>query len=201
MTVEEFKDIISANTSSILVQKYLFDYPAHCFVDNPELYSEFRSKICNAFEIHEQNFTIVGSAKTGFSLAPGKYGKVFSDTSDIDIVIVSDKLFTFLWSELLAFRKRTLYKLNPTYKKRFNELQWIMFFGNIRLDKLSNDFDFAKKWWEFFNSISKDSRFGPRLVRGTIYRSWNHVSDYYEKSFDDLRTKIEQEAAHESNGD
>ncbi len=126
-----------------VANKYLFDSFPYCFKDNPDLYYFMREEICKFFNIHPKNFCIVGSGKIGFSLNPKKYGKEFDNYSDIDIVLISDELFHQLWLKLIYFKKNSMYKLSPIYKKRFNELQNILFYGVIRLDKLSNDFDFA----------------------------------------------------------
>lgn len=195
---ENFESDLFEQPISIVANKYLFDNFPYCFKEAPEKFSVFREEICTSFNIHPKNFCIVGSGKTGFSLNPKKYGKIFDYLSDIDVVLISEDLFQKLWLELIEFKKSSLYRLSPFYKKRFNELQSIIFFGIIRLDKLSNDFDFAKDWWDFFNKLSKNENYGLHRVRGAIFKSWQHVSIYYEYSLDSLKSHIE--VKYESNG-
>ncbi|MGA3085596.1 MAG: hypothetical protein ABSE95_12515 [Thermodesulfobacteriota bacterium] len=173
-----------------VVQICLFDSPPYCFADNPFLFQTFRKEICDKFEIHPQNFTIVGSAKLGFSLNPEKIGQPFTDGSDIDVVLVSEELFQNLWVQLIEFQRTVLFTLDSNIRQKFDYLQKVLFFGIIRLDKLSNDFPFAKEWWEFFNKISTDRRFGPRRVRAAIFKTWKHASFYYEYSIKKIKEKI-----------
>lgn len=71
MIPDETRALIKTQTPKELVQQILFDgYLPYCFRYDQEAYKKFRSEICDTFKIHPQNFTIVGSAKTGFSLNP-----------------------------------------------------------------------------------------------------------------------------------
>ncbi|MBN2315864.1 MAG: hypothetical protein JXM79_18190 [Sedimentisphaerales bacterium] len=173
-----------------VVQKYLFDGFPFCFQEDPGVFYDFRKNVCDNFRIHQQNFAIVGSAKVGFSLSPEKYGNSFSDSSDIDIVLVSDELFEELWLKLIEFKHTTLFRLDSTIQIRFQQLQKMLFYGTIRFDKLTNDFPVAKEWWEYFNKVSKDERFGPRRVRAAFFKGWKHVSYYYEESLRKLRQTL-----------
>ncbi len=184
------KDLLSTPIRDV-TNKYLFDNYPFCFQDKPDLLIQFRNDICDQFKIHNKNFCIVGSGKIGFSLRPSKYGSKFSEASDIDIVLISDELFQSLWLQLLAFKKTSTYKLSPQFKKKFFDLQKIFFYGIVRFDKLSNDFSFAKEWWVFFNSLSKDSKYGGRRIRAAIFKDWWYVSNYYEYSMNKIKNKLE----------
>lgn len=180
MDREAFEKILSARPIPEVVQELLFEGIPYCFKDTPDLYKDFRKEICDKFQIHPQNFTVIGSAKIGFSLKPKYYGRPFSEESDIDVVLVSDDLFQQLWIQLIKFKKTTVFQLNYYQREKFKELQSILFYGSIRLDMVTDDFPFAKDWWEFFNKLSTDKRFGPRRIRAMIFKSWQHVSIYYE---------------------
>ena len=191
MTKNEFDLLLQKTSATDIVQKYILDGIPFCFQENPGLYDIFRQTICNRFQIHPQNFTIVGSAKVGFSMAPEKYGNPFSEESDIDVVLVSEDLFQNLWLKLIEFKRTTVYKLSKYQRDRFNEFQSILFYGNIRLDMISADFPFVREWWEFFNTISLDDRFGPRRIRARIFKSWSHVSFYYENGIRKIKEQNE----------
>lgn len=190
MELVEFQDHLKNKQPSEIVQRYLFDFSPYCFAANPSLYQVFRGEICNNFNIHPQNFTIIGSAKLGFSLNPDKFGSPFTDASDIDVVLVSEELFQQLWFQLIEFRRTTFFRLDSRSKKKFEDLQRFLFFGTIRLDKLSNDFPFARDWWEFFNKMSIDNRFGPRRIRAAIFKTWQHASFYYENTITKIKENL-----------
>ena len=191
--LNDFKEKLATRPTSDIVQEVLFDAFPYCFKEKPSSYGIFRKEICDIFQIHPQNFSIVGSAKVGFSLSPEKFGREFNESSDIDVVLVSEELFQEIWLQLIEFKRKTLFKLDRRYKERFETLQYSLFYGIIRLDRLSDDFDFAKKWWVFFNKLSVDKRFGPRRIRGALFKSWKHVSLTYEENIRKLREQ------HESN--
>lgn len=195
MTFEEFKKLTYEMPSIKLVQLCLLDSFPFCFQSNQELYNILRSEVCFKFNIHERDFAIVGSAQTGFSLNPKNLGRPYSDASDIDIILVSDELFQKIWIDLLDYRKKSYASLDPRYRKNFSKLQYILFFGILRLDKLSNEFDFAKKWWEFFNRLSIDKRFGPRRIRAALFKSWKHVNYYYARNFEEIKERYNNESA------
>jgi len=186
LNLVEFKKDLRSSKPEEVVQKYLFDRSPYCFADKPQRYIDFRKEICEKFKIHLQNFAIVGSSKVGFSLNPTKFGTVFSESSDVDVVLVSEELFQNLWIDLIRFQRDEFTFLPDQCKKRFNELQYILFWGQVRMDKLPDEFTAAKEWWEFFNRLSTDPRFGPRRVRAMIFKTWKHVSFYYEKNIREL---------------
>lgn len=193
--VELIDRINREKTKNVVQELYFDDKIPFCFENNPRLFYQFRDEICDFLKIHPQNFCIVGSAKTGFSLNTDKtknrFGKSFDETSDIDLVLVSEEIFQNLWIELLDFQKNIVLKLDFTKKKNFNELQHIFFWGLIRFDKLTNDFPFAKEWWEFFNRLSIKNDYGPRRIRAGLYKSWYHVTLNYERNLNEIRNYYE----------
>jgi len=56
-------------------------------------YVIFREQVADRFGVGSQDVCIVGSAKLGFSPSPFKFGTPFSQTSDVDVVIISQPLF------------------------------------------------------------------------------------------------------------
>jgi hypothetical protein len=187
---DEFVEIIKETSSIEVVQRYLLDEVPFVYKDNPEIYYKLRQHICKEIGIHPQNFSIVGSAQLGFSISPVKLGRPFSIDSDIDIVLVSNRLFENLWNRLIKYKSTSFYKLNSTLRKKFNELQNIIFYGQIRMDKLSNSFDFAKEWWTLFNKLSIDPNYGKRHIRAAIFKSWFHACNYYEAGIEKVRETL-----------
>jgi len=56
-------------------------------------YVIFREQVAERFGVGSQDVCIVGSAKLGFSPSPVKYGVSFKETSDVDVVVISESLF------------------------------------------------------------------------------------------------------------
>ena len=71
-------------------------------------YFDLRSEVAGHFGLHPDEVLIVGSTKLGFRVAPSKQYRLFSDESDIDVVLVSSTLSSSSFSKLhaLAWRCR-----------------------------------------------------------------------------------------------
>jgi hypothetical protein len=81
----------------VIVQKYIVHGTPYIFNNDEDKYFDLKREIAANFSEHYNNVHMVGSAKLGFSIAPRKLWRPFSIESDIDIVIVSTKLFEKLW--------------------------------------------------------------------------------------------------------
>ena len=145
-----------------------------CAVISPEAYFCLRDTVAKKFSLHPNEVLVVGSAKLGFSIAPGKKYKIFGENSDIDVVIISSYFFELIWKNLRRYESQGGYwEYNESFKKFF-------FRGWIRPDKLPPDhkFEFAKEWWEFFNTLSVSREFDLVRIRGAIYKDWDFLESY-----------------------
>lgn len=192
MNVDEFEKHLMTKEAFDIVQELLYDAPTFCFREKPELYFRLRKKICENFDIHQQNFAIVGSAKTGFSLDPKNYPRQFDEGSDIDVVLVSEEMFQFIWLNLLQIEKGQIWRHDLRNRQELKYLKKLIFQGWIRMDIIYKNFDFAKKWWEFFNKITLEELDGCRQLHVGIFKTWYHASLYYEQSIRQLREKYER---------
>lgn len=75
------------------------------FKDTPLLYAQIKTYLAHLLDVIPRNITMVGSGRTGFSMAPKSYGKEFSPESDLDFSIVSEKLFNACHDNFLAWKK------------------------------------------------------------------------------------------------
>jgi len=189
-TYEQLVATVIEQSPRDVVQRYILDLFPYCFKDSPELYWELREMVCFRLGIHPQNFAIAGSGKLGFSIAPKKLGKPFDDGSDLDVILVSQRLFYEIWDKLVTFRDRPDYRLQSSEKRKAcHTLKYTLFFGHVMLEVLTQNFDFAKDWWKFFNKLSVDDRFGPRQINAAVFRDWLYVDRFYERSIRAIKSK------------
>lgn len=129
---------------------------------------------------------MVGSCKLGFSIAPNKRYRHFGESSDVDIVVVSESLFDNLWEKL------HYYADHGGYWERLQEFKNYLFNGWIRPDKLppSNSFEMASEWWEFFNELSRSGAYSSFKVRGAIYKNWYFLESYQLRSVSACKDEI-----------
>jgi hypothetical protein len=93
--------------ANYMLDRYFHTGQSAVFIGaSPDAEASFKYSVATTFfgafgiRIHPFQIVISGSAHLGFSPVPGKLGKPFdSNTSDIDISIVSPELFDLLWTE------------------------------------------------------------------------------------------------------
>ena len=109
MRQDVINDISNLDTISIY-KKYLLGQDVWYFKQKEpdkylQIYDSFKHYVANCLEINFNNISIVGSAKTGISLSPGKDFKMFNTDSDFDLVLVSPVLFYQFWDAYLDLFK------------------------------------------------------------------------------------------------
>jgi len=167
-----FKQELLQTTSSKRVQKRIIF--GDCLMLNKDAYHALRATVGGHFGVHPNEVLVVGSAKLGFSIAPKKRYQIFSETSDIDVVIVSSQLFDSFWKAVFQlWNEKVLWPQEESFKK-------YLFKGWIRPDKLpqSENFHQYATWWEFFRQLTSSGSFGPYKIAGAIYKDWDFLQGY-----------------------
>lgn len=141
-TVEEFRAILVSRQLEAIVREYVFQGPAFVFGDRPSAMALLRQHLRANLTVKEENVVIVGSAKIGFSLNPDNFPRLFSEESDIDVLIVDERLFDRVWLTLLRWQHpRRIMGLDRPYHEwarvRRKEIYWGWFMPDkIRFDGL-----------------------------------------------------------------
>lgn len=73
------------------------------FTPCPALYEAFRTWLAQNLSVHRKDITLVGSARVGYSLKPSSFGRAFTADSDLDLVVISESLFSSLSETFSAF--------------------------------------------------------------------------------------------------
>ena len=151
--------------------------PSEEIIDKMDYFKEIVSK---SFKINFHNLQIVGSAKVGYSLSPQKLLKPFHDeadgvsSSDIDIAVISEKLFVMFWDKLRKVR-------GIRYRHFYNHLTESIFRGYIN-DKDLIHIDEIKKEWDYLSSpVNIDLQDKLRFIHPItyrIYRNWDDLQEY-----------------------
>lgn len=157
-------------------------------------YYEFRKKIANNFDVSFHEVYITGSAKLGFS--PFK-GKEFDLDSDIDVAIISSRLFEeIMWSiNKYQLDYRASRRTPDIYEiKKYHDFLEYTALGWIRPDKLPVSFqmkELKNRWFDFFNSLSfGKSEVGNYKVSAGVFKTYQHYESYIVNGFDGLRNKL-----------
>lgn len=189
MNVEEMKAAIESTPAEEIYNElyisgdvWLFK---KLFKDNWFLqYDEFKKYIAKKLDVHYNNVGIAGSAKLGFSLNPQKDYKAFDETSDVDIIIVSQRLFYEFWEQYL----NDSYNLT-TRIKNINYVCFCIFRKYLTLDCFRNN-DYYNDWQKKTGDFEKDIQLLFQIendIHYRIFESWDSVKMYYISSINWLK--------------
>lgn len=181
-----------------IVKDHLFSGEAHVFRQRPADFQLLRNHLASRLAITPDNITVIGSAKTGFSLSPHNFPRAFADNSDIDVLVVDERLFDAVWHCLLAWnypRRHTLGGSDWAWlKRRREELYWGWFVPDrIRFDGLSLPHflkplrNISTAWFNAFRGLGLLPPFAGRDVSGRLYRSWKHATHYHVEGLRQIR--------------
>lgn len=82
-----------------LARLWLSEGIPYAFSECPAVFEVLRGWLATRLDVHPKEISLTGSARIGSSISPGKQGKAFSATSDLDLLVVSEKLFGQLREE------------------------------------------------------------------------------------------------------
>lgn len=167
-----YQQSLVVESTSDIVRRFITFGDSH--IINEESLFRLKAEVADHFDVHPTEVLLVGSAKLGFSIAYNKRYQPFGDSSDIDLALVSTKLFDKIWE--LVF----LYWSEGNYWDREDDFKRYLFRGWIRPDKLppSSKFNIGKEWWEFFRNLTSTGKYGPYKITGGLYRSWVFFESY-----------------------
>ncbi len=202
-TVDEFRKVLVSSPLHEVVKGYVFGGTPYVFRDRPETFGILRKHLREHLKVADENVTIVGSARIGFSLSPDTFPRQFSHRSDIDVLVVSETLFDDVWKTMLQWNYPHRYRLMGSdwnwSKQRRDDLYW----GWFRPDRIRYDGltlpgvlkplrDISTVWFNTFRSLAQFSEFAAREVSGRLYRSWDHAYLYHADGLGQIRQIVKQ---------
>lgn len=173
-------------SDEIIVQRHIIHPPPFVFNGDNDKYFALKSIISDFFNINPEEVKMVGSAKLGFSIVPFQLWKPFDDSSDIDMVIVSSKVFDDFWRDLYDFNIHLTVRTQEEQDMYYKFLDYF-FKGWIRPDLFPFRYPQKRKWFTFFKSISY-GKFGQRKVTGAIYKNMEFFEKYHTLNIRRLRS-------------
>jgi predicted nucleotidyltransferase len=195
MNLDEFSaELESKNDQDDILdfcRKHVLHGTPYVFYSRDEEFYEFRKRIANKFGIPFHEIFITGSAKLGFSPFKKKY---FDYDSDIDVAIVSPRLFEQLMSSIAEYqmmirKNRTVVRVSEI--EMYHSFLEYAALGWIRPDKLPVSFQMRAikdNWFEFFRGISDGkSEVGNYQVNAGVFKSYKHLESYILSGMQDLK--------------
>lgn len=178
MRKEKLLKILREKGPIHFVDEYLFDqYSWYCPTQTGRDYDDIRHAMSTVFMTQPQNIALVGSAKYGFSMAPEKDFRPFSNTeSDLDMVVVSKALFNSTWKHLrIAYYRGTVGVLNIYQADVFKR------FFTVGTDEF-RDTKYLRDLMILLMQARKASTGSlgmPQEIKIRVYSSWTDVKSYH----------------------
>ena len=142
-----------------------------------EEYFTLRNTIADEFQLHPSGVIVVGSCRTGFSVAPEQRYREARPGSDLDVAIVSLERFDRYWDDVFAYSEA-----NDAWKtsREYGRFITTLFNGWIDPRWLPNvkQFEQAFRWRNFFDRLMKSRQFGRRRITARLYRTWSRLEAY-----------------------
>jgi hypothetical protein len=206
VTAQEFQLLLTAKGDRDLLGTCLRDdFVPYVFEPAPASWVSFRSVLVSDLGVNPGDIAVVGSGRLGFSLKPRNNFKIFSERSDIDVIIVNHELFDWLWLALLE----AAYPRPPVTEEDvggwLKKLRYEVYTGwmsplKIQLDhriygrKAKPVSEFNTRWFNSFKNAAQHPPRRHKTVSARLYQSWQHADLYHLNSLSELRKSIAEGA-------
>ena len=161
-----------------------------------------RGHIAEDFDVDAADVLIVGSAKVGFTLVhkrardPDEADRPpfspFSDASDVDVAIVSDRLFDSVWKSCFEFWHGSGYANAETYWPGGTQFRDYLFRGWMRPDKLPSEgaFKYRNQWFDYFRILTGNRAAGDAKITAGLYREAYFLQAYQHIAIEQCRATV-----------
>jgi hypothetical protein len=201
--IQQLKLMSHEDKDSYLRQRMTEGIP-FVFHYNPLLYESIRTWLAKKINIHPKDITLIGSGRTGFSFAPPPdFGKKFSDSSDIDLTIISSEKFEKLVADFEKWKNDlALNMVAPKNKKEsdFWSQNIASLPGNInrgfidtyKIPNLNNHAAFINNaLWELGERLNATPSFLRRpKISSRVYKDWRQFTRQFMLNADHTLSKI-----------
>ena len=190
-TQEEFKELLRTGNLDDVIEDHLFTGLPFSFSDRPDVYQQMVRAISRGLKVPRQDICVVGSARLGFSLSPYKFGALFNQYSDLDIIVVSSLLFDPSWMDILTNQRARWSSLKQSTKDHLQEHREKdhIYNGWIYPSLVAEALDIGQPWLTTFNGLSRIPELSSRPINGRLYRTWEHARVYHQRGLRQIRTR------------
>lgn len=184
----EFKSALAHGEPAQLARDFVFSAMVHALPDEAA-YESFCEKV-KAYLPDAEYVSIVGSGNWRFSLNPEKLLTEYHEKSDIDLAVISSRLYYDTWNEMRRIHRDRWYVLDYQSKQRlvrngqniysgFACPIWIPQFGHPKV-------------YEFKSMLNKLSgpEIGHREVKMMYFKNEIEMIDYYRRGFTEAKRGI-----------
>ena len=156
-------------------------------------YIRWRHLVATELGVDPMAVQLVGSARLGYSMNPGKNFRKFHEGSDLDIAVISPELFDRAWSELRVIIEDDLFS-----RRRKDYLRKLVFEECIALDIVLPRLSFGEQWSRSRDLFVHDlgAAFVNCEVNYRLYRNHRSLRSYQVKSVNIARDRAIEEGVN-----
>ena len=200
MTPAEFRQLLQEDIPDLARMCLRGTDVPFAFSGLSDAWLAFRDDLGQALGVKSESIAVVGSERFGFSLKPDNSLRPFSDTSDIDVVVVDSTAFDETWTGLLrALYPRPPIQVSGWLAKCRNDLYtgWLCPLA-MRPDRkiygarAGPVLEISSRW---FQALKVAGRFIPQpheSLQARLYRTWEHAELYHQHSLHELKRTLNQ---------
>jgi hypothetical protein len=186
------EEIYDATDLGRLLSHRLFGGTPGIFAGDHSAWIEWRWTLAAGLGVDDHSILMVGSAAFGISLHPDKDFRAFSDKSDVDLAVLSQRHFDVAWFEMREMRDKKWLSM-PTSVK--NELRRFapnyVFAGAIAMDRLIGRLSFGKQWMIALNDMAGQDPTLGRRIKVRLYRDAEALRAYQLRGFRDAKAVLD----------
>ena len=195
----EFDVLLLERPLEEVVNEYIFSGQPYggipfAFRRRPGTMRVLADHVRQSLNIPAAEITVIGSGKVGFSLSPDNYSRPFRKLSDLDVMIVDERLFDEAWHCLIRWnyprRDEMPYTDYRWARQRHEEVFWgwivptkIKFEAVVHLPEILKPLrDLKDRWFGAFQSLSRRFDYPELTARrttGRLYRTRKHALMYH----------------------
>lgn len=187
---EELIDDILNKNSSYVTSKWMVERVPYIFQDNLDQYISWKEKLSNLIGVDSKAITITGSSASGISFNPEKNLKLFDESSDIDVAIVSAYYFDISWHYLRNIGSRRHRLSNKEKNAIEDHRSRLIYWGTIATDKILQILPFNNEWIKAIDEMKKINPTVDRDINFRIYRDFESLRAYSLGSVNKVKDTI-----------
>ena len=158
--------------------KWIIERIPFIFNNDLEAYIDWKERLSTLIGVDSKAIVFTGSSSVGFSLNPRKNFAAFSNTSDIDVAIISSHYFDIAWHFLRNIGPK-FHRYTPIVQNAITEhRERFIYYGTIATDKIVHILPFGKDWVGAMNEMKKIDPTIDREINFRIYKDFEALKTY-----------------------
>ena len=188
---QEFEEQLRTRPVDRIIEEHLFSGVPFYSKNEPDVHTKLLSAVSKGLKVPQRDICVVGSARVGFSLSPDKFGELFNEYSDIDVLVVSTPIFDDSWLDMLSLqRKKKAVLMSSTIRRlRDHREKHFVYNGWIYPDSVFEILDIGNRWLRTFGGLSRIPELSSRRITARLYRTWDHAKIYHRWSLGQVKRK------------